>query len=389
MVVELALSGGLLVTAGFMIQSVIQISRFDYGVPTQNVFSARVGLFETSYPDSASRARFWRDLEQRLAAMPGHRGTALMTVLPGLSGWDQHLRGRRRNVSRRARLSGDTARGGHTRLVRHLPRERARGSAAGQRGRSRHPAGWPWCRAASCRSSTRASRPLGKRIRLGGATSRDPWLTIVGVIPEVWYDGTDEDNEALRTLVVTPIAQADFRFLSIAVAATGDPMAFAEPVNNAVRGIDADQPIYFVRTQAAALKDDNWFYAVFGALFAVFGAAALFLATVGVYGVMSFAVSRRTQEVGVRMALGAQRGDVLRLFMRQGGWQIAIGLLLSIGLAFGLSQGTKFVMFQVDVTNPLMYAGVSLALAITGLLAIFIPARRATKVDPLQALRYD
>ena len=387
-VVELALSGGLLVTAGFMIQSVIQISRFDYGVPTANMFTARVGLFETAYPDSASHARFWRDLEQRLAALPGHRGTALMTVLPGLNGWNSNFAvegttyQEERDYPLTRRVSVTPGWFGLYRVNALEGRLLGPGDEGGTQPVAVVSRGF-------VQKFYEGQSPLGKRIRLGGATSTAPWLTIVGVVPDVWYDGADEDNDALKTLVITPIAQGDYRFLSIAVAAPGDPMTFAEPVRNAVGGIDADQPIYFVRSHAAALKDDNWFYAVFGALFAVFGAAALFLATVGVYGVMSFAVSRRTQEVGVRMALGAQPGDVLRLFMRQGGWQIAVGLALSIGLAFGLSQGTKFVMFQVDITNPLMYAGVTLALAATGLLAIFIPARRATKVDPLQALRYD
>ena len=387
-VVELALSGGLLVAAGFMIQSVIQISKFDYGVPTQNNFTARVGLFETSYPDSASHFQFWRDLEARLAELPPNRGYALMTVLPGLNGWQQAFGVEGTSYTEDRDYP-------ETRRVAVSPGWFGMFRVAALEGRLLNEGDLPGSQPVAVVSRGFVEKhfhgqsPLGKRIRIGTSESREPWLTIVGVVPEVWYDGSDEDNEALRALVITPLAQADYRFVSIAVAANSDPMAFTEPVRAAVGSIDADQPIYFVRTHAAALKDDNWFYAVFGALFAVFGAAALFLATIGVYGVMSFAVSRRTQEVGIRMALGAQPGDVLRLFLRQGGLQIIIGLLLSIGLAFGLSSGLKFVMFQVDITNPLMYAGVTLALALTGLGAIFIPARRATRVDPLLALRYD
>ena len=120
-----------------------------------------------------------------------------------------------------------------------------------------------------------------------------------------------------------------------------------------------------------------------------FGGAALLLATVGVYGVMSFSVSQRTREVGVRMALGANGRDVTRLFLRQGGRQMLIGLTFGVLLAFGLARGLTLVLFQVDITNPLMYAGVTLALAATCLLAIFIPARRAVRVDPVVALRYE
>ena len=121
----------------------------------------------------------------------------------------------------------------------------------------------------------------------------------------------------------------------------------------------------------------------------VFGGAALLLATVGVYGVVSFAVSQRTREVGVRMALGASGRDVTGMFLRQGGKQVLIGLTIGVLLAFGLAKGLTLVLFQVDIANPLMYVGVTLALALTCLLATLIPARRALRVDPVVALRYD
>ena len=387
-VAELALSGGLLVAAGFMIQSVVQISRFNYGVSTANVFTARVGLFETSYPDSASHARFWRDLEARLAQLPPNRGTALMTVLPGLQGWWQNFaiegktyeHERDYPATRRVSVSPSWFDAFHVSAIEG--RVLTASDLAGTQTVAVVSRGF-------VQKHFHGESPLGKRVRLGQADTTQPWLTIVGVVPDVAYDGTSSDDKPLGTLIITPLAQADYRFVSIAVVANGDPLALTEPVRNAVSGIDADQPIYFVRSLDEALRQDNWFYGVFGALFAVFGAAALFLATIGVYGVMSFAVSRRTQEIGVRMALGAEPRDVLRLFLRQGGIQIVSGLVLGVGLALLLTQGLKFVMFQVDIKNPLMYAGVSTALAMTGLLATLVPAKRATKVDPLQALRYD
>jgi len=229
--------------------------------------------------------------------------------------------------------------------------------------------------------------PVGRRFRFGGAESTQPWLTIVGVVPDVWLDGTDDTPT--RTAVFTSIFQSNWQYLSIAVGAPSNPMGFTEPVRAAVSGLDHDQPIYFVRTLDEAIAANGWFYSTFGNLFASFGAAALFLAMIGVYGVMSFAVTRRTQEIGVRMALGAGARDVLRLFLQQGTIQIVIGLLLGVGLAFGLSRGLTSVLFQVDINNVLMYAGVSAALALSGFVAILIPSLRATRVDPLSALRYD
>jgi len=383
---ELALSGGLLVGAGFMIQSVVQLSHFDYGVPTRNVFTARVGLFEATYPDSAARGRFWNDLEARLAALPGQRGTALTTVLPGLGAWYQ-----------RFALEGTTYETDRdypsTRRVAVTPGWFDMFHVAALEGRvlgSNDIAGTLPVAVVTrgfVRKYLGEGPALGRRFRLGDAESTAPWLTVVGVVPDVWFDGTDD--HPLRAAVITPIAQGDFAFLSIAVAAPADPMSFAEPVRSAVTGIDGDQPIYFAQSLHDAIARDGWFYGVVGTLFMVFGAAALFLATVGVYGVMSFAVSRRIQEIGVRMALGAGARDVLRLFLRQGVLQVAVGLVLGLGLAVLLTKGLTLVLFQVDTKNPMMYAVVGATLALTGLLATLIPARRATKVDPLHALRYD
>ncbi len=385
-VAELALSAALLVGAGFMIQSVVRLSRFDYGVPTASVFTARVGLFESTYPDSASRARFWAELEGRLQSLPGQRGAALQTTLPGLGGWSQPFA-----------LEGQTYEHDrdfpNTRRSAVTPGWFTVYDVAALEGRVLGPGDVAGALPVAvvtrgfATSQFGTASAVGRRVRIGDTRFQGPWLTIVGVVPDVWFDGTDDTP--LRRAIITPIAQDDYRFLSIAVAASGDPMSLAGPVQAAVNAVDPDQPIYFPRTLASAISQNGWFYSVFGTLFMVFGAAALFLATVGVYGVMSFSVSRRTQEVGVRMALGAAGRDVLRMFLRQGARQVSVGLALGLVLAYFLSQGLTVVMFQVDTKSPLMYATVGLALALTGLLATLIPARRATRVQPMDALRYE
>jgi putative ABC transport system permease protein len=386
-IAELALSGGLLVAAGFMIQSVVRLSRFDYGVPTENVFTARLGLFESTYPDSASRAKFWNALEQRLQALPGQDGAALMTVLPGLGAWRQPVALEGKSypqeqdypTTRRVAVTP-----GWFSTFRMKPLE-GRLLGPGDIGGSLPVAVVTRGFAQQHFGST---SPLGRRLRIGGPESTEPWLTVVGVVPDVWYDGTDNDH-TVRTAVLTPLGQGDFRFLSLAVAAKGNPMAMAQSVQAAVTEIDPDQPIYFVRTLAQAIQRNGWFYGVFGTLFMVFGGAALFLATIGVYGVMSFSVSRRTREIGVRMALGASARDVVGMFLKQGGVQALVGLSAGLVLAFFLAKGLTLVMFQVNTRDPLMYAGVTGALAVTSLLATWIPARRAMLIDPNTALRYD
>ncbi len=385
-VAELALSCGLLVAAGFMIQSVVQFSRNDYGVPTRNVFTARIGLFEAAYPDSAGRRAFWRDLEQRLSTLPGQRGVAFTQVLPGLNGWGMGLE-----------LEGTTYATERdypsVRFVAVTPGYFRTFDLTALEGRLLTDGDELGALPVAVVTRNFAVRhldgasPVGRRIRLRGQNTREPWVTIVGVIPDVWYTGDDGDPPA--EVVIRPLAQGDWRFLSLAINAEGDPMTFAEPVRRAVTALDRDQPVYFVRTLQDAIRAEGWFYAVFGTLFAAFGVAALVLAIIGVYGVMSFAVSRRTQEVGVRMALGAGSNNVLGLFLRQGAFQVGLGVVIGLGLAVLLAQGLKIVLFRVNTANLLMYAGVGLALALTGLVASWVPARRATRVDPMIALRYE
>lgn len=385
--VELALAGGLLVGAGFMGQSVLQRSRFDYGVPTEGVYTARLGLFEASYPDTASRRHFWAELDRRLAELPGQRGTALMTELPGLWGWRNQFA-----------LEGATYQHERdypeTRFVAVTPGWFGAFRIRPIAGRLLGPGDDAGAMPVVVVSRGFAERhfgqesPLGRRIRMGGADSREAWSTIVGVVPEVWHEGTD--LRKIRAAVYAPLAQGDYRFLSLAVAGTtGDPLAFQRQVEAVVSGIDPDQPIYRSRTLQYAIYQSGWFYEVFGALFMTFGGAALFLATVGVYGVVSFGVAQRTREVGVRMALGAGGPDVLGLFLKQGAVQVMVGLAAGLVLAFFLGKGLGLVLFQVDTANPYMYAGVSVVLALTCLVAILLPARRALQVDPIVALRYE
>jgi ABC-type antimicrobial peptide transport system permease subunit len=138
-----------------------------------------------------------------------------------------------------------------------------------------------------------------------------------------------------------------------------------------------------------AMARPLWFIRVFGTMFMIFGAIALFLAAVGLYAVMSFSVGRRTREVGIRMALGAKPGDVVSMVVRQGVWQLGAGMLAGLTLALGIAQLMKLVLFDVEPRDPMIFGGVVAVLTIAGLLACLIPARRATTVDPLLALRAD
>lgn len=154
-----------------------------------------------------------------------------------------------------------------------------------------------------------------------------------------------------------------------------------------MRRADADLPIYNVWTGAEIVDRRTWFYGVVGTVFIGFGLAALFMASVGLYGVLSFAVSRRTQEMGIRMALGAGAREVVGLVARQGAAQLAIGLGVGLALAFGLTRLIGLLMYQVDPQNPVVFVGVVATIVLVGMAAAIVPARRATSVDPVEALR--
>jgi putative ABC transport system permease protein len=226
--------------------------------------------------------------------------------------------------------------------------------------------------------------PIGRRIRFGASESTAPWVTIVGIVPDV-FGGDPEDP--FPSAVFRPFAQQHANFAYISARTTASPMALADPVRAAVASLDPDIPTYWPMTLDEAVGQQLWFVRVFGTMFMVFGFVALFLASIGLYAVMSFSVSRRTREVGIRMALGASARDVVRLLMSQGFFQLGVGLGVGLLLAAGISRLLSIILFGVEPLDPFVFGGVALTLAATGTLACLLPARRATHVDPSDAMR--
>ena len=385
---EIALSCGLLVAAGLMIKSVTQLRNVDFGFPTAELFTARIGLPEAAYPDSAAQVAFTGELDRRLHEVPGATAVALSTALPGM--WA--------NGSRVALQGASYAE------ERDLPSARRitvspgsfevygmsvlEGRDFGPQDREgAHPVAI--VNRAFARKHFPGGGAVGRQIRVDASLRADaptaPWRTIVGVAPDLHVSGVEnEDPEALYL----PLAQDPQRFVSILARGPGDqPLALTHAVRAAVEGVDSDIPLYFVDTLAGRIAGNNWFYNVFGGIFMIMGFVALFLAAIGLYGVMAFSVSRRTREMGLRMALGAQGRDVVRLILRQGVSQLAIGLGIGVALAAGVSQLLSAALFQVEPRDPLIFSAIVAVLALTGLAASWIPAVRATRVDPNVALR--
>lgn len=384
---EIAMSMALLVASGLMVKGVVTLDNEEYTIPTENVFTARVGVFQERFPDPASRYRFWEDVEQRVQQLPGVQAAGLTGTLPltGAFGARVSIDGesyeadRDLPVARFAAVTPGFRETFDVDIVQGRWLERTDGIedphvvVVNEAFVARHfPDG----------------QPLGRRVRLGGLDSDEPWREIVGVVPNHRMEGIgDPGNEEIDVPgFYVPLAQYDLRFVSIAARVDGEPLQISADVRDAVGAADADTPIYFVQTLDQAMEQNLWFYRIFGSLFLSFGLAALFLASVGLYGVMSFSVSHRVGEMGVRMALGARGTQVTGLIIRQGLGQIALGLVFGTGLAVLIARGLTLLLYQVEPYDPMTYAGVLVLLVLTGLGASAVPAMRATKVDPMVAL---
>jgi putative ABC transport system permease protein len=385
---EIAMSMAMLVASGLMVKGVVKLNNEDYGFPTENIFTARVGVFPERFPDPESRLRFWEDIEQRVAQLPGVLAASMTGSLPGLGSFGSRVMidGQSYDADRDvpvARFAAVTPDFNDT-----FEFDALQGRWIERTDNAEAPEVVVVNEAFVERYFT-DGQALGRSVRLGGLESTDPWREIVGVVPNHRMEGVGDpgEEEINAPGFYLPLAQYDLRFASIAARVDREPLRLTNSVRDAVAAADADTPIYWARTLAQAMNENLWFYRVFGNLFLAFGLAALFLASVGLYGVMSFSVSHRVSEMGVRMALGAEAAQVIGLIIRQGLVQIVIGLVIGTGLAMLVARGLTLLLYQVEPWDPATFAGVLALLVVTGVGASAIPALRATKVDPIVALQ--
>ncbi len=381
-IVEVLLSCCLLVVSGLMIKSVVTIGQITYPYATEDVFVAGVSPDSAKYPADADRVRLAERLELALAAMPGVREVTLSSGTPENSGGSSFLiegqsfakpedqpSARRLNVSLRFFD------------VLRVKLSRGRGfTAADVQG------SLPVALVSDdfVRKHFPNADAIERRIRFG-SDPKAPWWTIVGVVPRL-VSLRDQGN---AEMVFTPLAQSPILSATILAFGSGDPLALAGPARRALQGIDEDLPLATPNSLARSYYQQTWAFRVFGTLFMTFGLAALVLAAAGLYGVMAFSVRRRTQEIGVRMALGADRRGVVRMILWQGMWRVMLGIVLGLVPAWFLAGAMRNLLFNVTQGDPAVFAATVAALLLAGLVASLVPALRAASVDPLTALRHD
>jgi len=382
---ELAVSCGLLIAAGLMIKSVAQLKYVQMPFAVDDILTARVDLPRTSYPDSAASIRFFEQLLPKLQGVPGVAAATLSDGLPaaGNGSIAVMIEGKaypQKSDYPLAREGIVTAGYFDTFQTKVLS------------GREFTPADVATSQPVAIVNESFARThfanvdPVGhqmKRVRDG---RDEPWLTIVGVVPDLLMEGIGNNNASPVGYYI-PIAQSDVaNGVRIAVRVHGDPGAVTPLVRSAVASLDPDLALYEVSPLRRVIDRRTWFYTVFGTFFTTFGICALCLAAAGLYGVMSFAVTQRTREMGVRSALGAPSSQLIGLVMRKVVWQLAVGLVLGLGIALLASGGLQPVLYHVNPRDPRVFGAVIATLAVASLLASFLPARRVAKIDPALAL---
>jgi putative ABC transport system permease protein len=390
---ELALTVVLLCGAGLMLRSFVALYTIDPGFAVDGLMRTRMQLPPAKYPTPESRRQFHEQLLPRLSAIPGVQAATIATSVPPLDQeeWRFEVDGRT--------YTGDEWPWAGTLSIAPsyfdvlgvaITRGRALVATDGAPGAENIV-----INAAMASRIFPGEDPIGRRIKFvprsantalpEDAAFAQPWRTIVGVTAP-FLQGSSDD--AFRSPVVyVPLQQSAPRTASVMVRSNLPPGEVMTAIRAAVQSLDADQPVFNIQSIAAVMQEERLIYRIFATLFGVLATIGLALSAVGIYGVMAYAVTQRTQEIGVRMAIGARRWDVTWLFLRRGLIQVALGLAIGLPAALGLASVAQFQLVEIEPSDPVTMIGITAAVIVVALTACVVPARRAARVDPAIALR--
>jgi len=391
-VAEVALSLVLLIGAGLMIQSLRKLGNVEKGFVAENIFTARVSLPFARYDSKEAAWRLFDDLLRRVQALPGVRTASLSQIVP-LTGnvWEQGIV-----------PEGTPREPENTQSVLYYmvtPDHFATFGMTLLRGRGFSEQDRDGAPLVCIIDETLAEKfwpgedPIGKRVNFDmgeGSTRESPvllWRTVVGVVRNVRHY---ELESPARITVYVPMAQSAEMWsggMYVVARTQGDPLQLAEPVRRELAGLDPDLPLHRIQTMEGYVNRAMGNSRLVGGLLTVFSVLALVLSAVGIFGVISFSVVQRLREIGIRMALGAHRGDVLRMVTGQSLRVSLTGVALGLAAAFALTRLLSSMLYEVDPVDPITYAALAVFLVAISTLAAYLPARRATRVDPAIVLR--
>ena len=383
---ETALSLLLIAGAGLLLRSFAEILKVDPGFRPDGVLTMRVALPDAVYSKPEQVRGFYSELLDRVQRLPGVQAAGAVSGLP-LSG--QGSSGTTTIDTQSVRLE-DTTPEADQRVV--TPDYFKAMGVSLVRGRTFEARDSDTAAPVVMVDESLAQTywpnqdPIGKRLHMGGRQSKAPWATVIGVVRHV-RNRTLEARS--RVEIYWPENQRPYAAMTLAILATGNPMNLVPTIQREVASIDPDLPVYRVSTMTEVMGDSLERRRLALILLAVFAGLALLLASIGIYGVTSYGVAQRHMEIGLRMALGADRGQVLGMLIRSGLATIAIGLGLGLVLSLFLNRLMSGMLFSVRASDPVALGGAAVLLMAAALLAIFVPAQRATKVNPMIALRYE
>jgi len=384
-VVEIAVALVLLIGAGLLVRSFVAMNGVELGFDPRNILALRVDLPDAQYPQGAQVTAFYDDLESRLEALPGAEAvglgsSVLLPALPRSASLSVEGRPPLDPNVRNVPVPYDTITPGFFTTLK-IPLIRGRLFTDADNSTARRVV-------VVNESLVRRFFPdgdaLGKNVTFGNPDSRTSWATIVGIVGDTRRGGVNREPWAE---VYYPLAQAPDSRMYALIRTTGDPVALMSAARASVWAIDRNQPIHSARTVEAILAASQANRRFTTALLALFSIVALALATIGVYGVIAYSTAQRTQEIGLRMALGARRVDVLAMVLKEGVMIGVAGLTLGTAAALGLSRFVSTLLFGVGARDPLTFVVLPLGLFLVAVLATFIPAARAIRISPMEALR--
>jgi putative ABC transport system permease protein len=382
---EVALAVVLVEGASLMVRGFRSFIQSGAALEPSTLLTMRLAITDTRYHEKYQVADYYSQVLERIRALPGVRSAVAVSALP----YSDHSSGRNFTIEGRPIEPGDQPSGMYQVAspeyfsTLHIPL---------RAGRLLSPSDGPDAPKVTLISERMAQRwwktesPLGRRIKIGEPDSKSPWMTIVGVVGDVIHNPWERVPR--RTFYV-PYQQSPVLFMDIGVRTAGGPLLVAPAVTAAIHSVDPEQPITDLRTMERSIHNRSIGLNYMAALMGIFGGVALLLSAIGVYGVMAYLVSEQTQEIGLRMALGAPRTSVLQMIFRRGLTTIGSGLIVGLPLAYAFARLMSSLIFGVTTTDATTYVGIPVALLAAAALAIYIPARRAMKIDPIVALRYE
>jgi putative ABC transport system permease protein len=385
-ITEVALALVLLIASGLMITSFLRLQSVNPGFNPENLITLEMQLPENKYSDKDRQAIFQQQLVQRVAQVPGVQSVGTVDNLP-FSGNEFNvgysIEGQPPlNAAERPRAFLRNVSTNYFEAM-GIPLRKGRGFTESDNANAP---------AATIINETAARKfwpneePLGKRFKRGSVDSQNPWLTVVGVIGAVSHSSL---QVASQPEVYLPFQQNPGLNLTLVARTSSDPKAFAGAVRREVSAIDNDLPVSNIKFMDEIVGKSVAQPRVYALLLGIFAALALILAAIGIYGVISYSVTQRTHEIGIRMALGAQTRDVLALIIKQGMALALVGIFLGLLGSLALTRVLASQLYGVSSTDPVTYSAISLLLMFIALIACYIPALRATKVDPMNAVRYE